>query len=188
MANRQRTSVTTAGQVSRRLPGQLLRTLQRRLKVWRSEKADALLFGPLDKEQGAADAGDRKATLRRRGAREEAGSKIDEATLDLGEHRYVRQYALAASLSRRIEGRIGAQPTEIVGVFIAAGDGEDAGARDVGHGVRHARWIARILDRSGKPVSQVQRPLGRGQKHHAVRGDASAVKRSCDPLASHGWN
>ncbi|OBP73535.1 integrase [Mesorhizobium loti] len=31
-------------------PDKLLRTLQRRLKVWRSEQADALLFGPLIKE------------------------------------------------------------------------------------------------------------------------------------------
>lgn len=31
-------------------PDKLLRTLQRRLKVWRSEQADALLFGPLNKE------------------------------------------------------------------------------------------------------------------------------------------
>ncbi|RWP96670.1 hypothetical protein [Mesorhizobium sp.] len=28
----------------------LLRTLQRRLKVWRSEQADVLLLGPLNKE------------------------------------------------------------------------------------------------------------------------------------------
>ncbi|PWJ84687.1 hypothetical protein C8D77_13211 [Mesorhizobium loti] len=31
-------------------PDKLLRALKRRLKVWRSEQADALLFGPLDKE------------------------------------------------------------------------------------------------------------------------------------------
>ncbi len=31
-------------------PDKLLRTLQRRLKVWRSEQADALLFGTLNKE------------------------------------------------------------------------------------------------------------------------------------------
>ncbi len=48
-------------------PDKLLRTLQRRLKVWRSEQADALLFGPLNKE--LADPGDRRVTLRRRGAR-----------------------------------------------------------------------------------------------------------------------
>ncbi|MDX8540702.1 hypothetical protein RFM23_24075 [Mesorhizobium abyssinicae] len=31
-------------------PDKLLRILQRRLKVWRSAQADALLFGPLNKE------------------------------------------------------------------------------------------------------------------------------------------
>ncbi|MDX0770095.1 hypothetical protein [Sinorhizobium medicae] len=31
-------------------PDKLLRTLQRRLKVWRSQQADALLFGTLNKE------------------------------------------------------------------------------------------------------------------------------------------
>lgn len=96
MANRQRTSVTTAGRVSRRLPGQtasntsapaesVAQRAGRRVAVW-------LL------EQGAADSGDRKATLSR--TREEgralrnpghlrarppspqAGSKMDEATLE----------------------------------------------------------------------------------------------------------
>jgi hypothetical protein len=36
-------------------PDKLLRTLQRRLKVWRSEKASALLFGSLEKAQEVAD-------------------------------------------------------------------------------------------------------------------------------------
>lgn len=62
-------------------------------------------------------------------------------------------------------------------------------AQNVGHGVRHPLWIARILDRSGQPVGPLQASLGRGQKHDAaIRGDASAIKRSCDLLARNGWN
>ncbi len=32
------------------------------------------------------------------------------------------------------EGRVGAQPVEIVGILVAAGDRKDTGAQDVGHG------------------------------------------------------
>ncbi|BCG75843.1 hypothetical protein MesoLj113a_70010 [Mesorhizobium sp. 113-1-2] len=87
-----------------------------------------------------------------------------------------------------LEGRVGAQPIEIVGILVAACDRKDAGAQNVGHGVRHPLWVARIVDRSRQPVGQLQASLGRGQKHDAtIRGDASAVKRSCDLLAPNGW-
>ncbi len=58
----------------------------------------------------------------------------------------------------------------------------------VGHGVPHPLRVTRIVDRSRKPVGQSQTPLGGGQKHNAaIRCDASAIKRSCDLLASDGW-
>lgn len=65
---------------------------------------------------------------------------------------------------------------------------QDAGAQDVGHGVLHARRIARIMDRSRKPVGQLQAPLCRSQKHDAaIRGDAPTVESGCDLLAPNGW-
>ena len=87
-----------------------------------------------------------------------------------------------------LEGRIAAQPVEIVGVLVAARDREDAGAQDVGHGVGDPVRITRIADHRGKPLGQAQAPLGRGQQHDAaVRGDPSAVERGCDLFASNGW-
>lgn len=53
------------------------------------------------------------------------------------------------------------------GILVAAGDRKDAGAHNVGHGVRHPRWIARIVDCGGQPVGQLQASLGCGQKHYA---------------------
>ena len=87
-----------------------------------------------------------------------------------------------------LEGRIGAQPVEIIGVLVAAGDRKDSGAQDIGHGVPDPLRIAPVADRRGEPVGQLQAPLGRGQQHNAaVRGDPSAVEGDGDLLASNGW-
>jgi hypothetical protein len=70
----------------------------------------------------------------------------------------------------------------------AAGDGEDAGPQDVGHGMGDPVWITRIADHRGKLVGQSEAPLGRGQHHDAaVRCDAPAVEPGGDLLASNGW-
>ena len=88
----------------------------------------------------------------------------------------------------KLEGRIAAQQVEVVGILVAAGDGEDAGAQNVGHRVLHARRITWIVDRRGQPVGQLQVPLGRSQKHDpTIRRDASAVECGRDLLASNGW-
>ena len=88
----------------------------------------------------------------------------------------------------KLEGRVAAQEVKVVGVLVAAGDGEDAGAQNVGHRVFHARRITWIVDRRSQPVGQLQVPLGRSQKHDpTIRRDASAVECSSDLLASNGW-
>jgi hypothetical protein len=87
-----------------------------------------------------------------------------------------------------LEGWIGAQPVEIVAVLIAAGNGEDAGAQDIGHDLGDPLRIAPVPDRRGEPVRQLQAPLGRSQQHDAaVRCDPSAIERGSDLFASNGW-
>ncbi|GAB2188279.1 hypothetical protein LAB1_55900 [Roseibium sp. LAB1] len=52
----------------------------------------------------------------------------------------------------------------------------------------HPARIPRIVDRSGKPVGQLQAPLGHRQQHHtAVGSDAATVERSSDLLPTNGW-
>ena len=77
---------------------------------------------------------------------------------------------------------------EVVGVLVAAGDGEHARAQNIGDAVRHQQRIARIGDQRRQPVGDPDTPLGRSQKHHAaIGGDASAIERGGDFLASDGW-
>ena len=44
----------------------------------------------------------------------------------------------------------------VAAILVAAFDRKDAGAQNVGHGVRHRCGFARIVDRSGLPVGQLQ--------------------------------
>ena len=77
---------------------------------------------------------------------------------------------------------------EVVGIFVAAGDGEDAGAQDVGKRMNDPRRVARIGDHRSELVGDPDAPLGRGQQHHAAIGtDAAAVERGGDLLALHRW-
>ncbi len=77
---------------------------------------------------------------------------------------------------------------EIVGIFIAAGDGEHAGAQDVGDAVRHQQRIARVGDQRRQPIGDPDASLRRSQQHHAaIGGEASAIERRGDFLASDGW-
>ncbi|WP_287331968.1 hypothetical protein [Mesorhizobium sp.] len=70
-------------------PDQLLRTLQRRLKIWRKEKAHAMVFGAMQFEPAIEADGE---TIRI----PVVGEHYDEATNNVGrEHSTVRQYALS---------------------------------------------------------------------------------------------
>ena len=87
-----------------------------------------------------------------------------------------------------LEGRIVAQSVKVIGVFVATGDRQDAGANNVGQLVRDPARSPRIADHRGEPIGQTKTPLGRGQQHHAaIRGDPSTVERHCDLLACNGW-
>ncbi len=77
---------------------------------------------------------------------------------------------------------------EVVGVLVAAGDGEHAGAQDVGDAVRHEQGIARIGNQACQPIGDPQTALGGGQQHDAgIGGKASAVEVGDDFLAAHCW-
>lgn len=77
---------------------------------------------------------------------------------------------------------------EVVGVLVAAGDGQHAGAQDVGDAVRHEQRVARIGDQPRERVGDLQAALGSRQQHDAATGgEASTVKGSGDLLAADGW-
>jgi hypothetical protein len=57
---------------------------------------------------------------------------------------------------------------EVIGVLIAAGDGEDAGAQDVGDAVRDQVRVTWVADQSGKLIGDAQATLRGGQQHHAA--------------------
>ena len=96
--------------------------------------------------------------------------------------------AVGQAAAGELEAGIGAQMIKIIGVLVAASDGEHAGAQNIGDAVRHEQWIARISNQTCQPISDPQTALGSGQQHDAaVRGEASAVKVSGDCLAAHGW-
>ena len=72
-----------------------------------------------------------------------------------------------------LESRIGAQKIEIVGVLVAAGDREDAGADHVGERVRDARGIAAIGKATRQSVRRRQaaaRPSPAASRRHPRSG------------------
>jgi hypothetical protein len=77
---------------------------------------------------------------------------------------------------------------EIVGILVAAGNGEHAGAQDVGDTVRDEQRIARVGNQLREMLGHPQAALGACQQHDpGVRSDASAVESGGDFLASDGW-
>ena len=68
----------------------------------------------------------------------------------------------------QLEARVGAQVVEIVGILVAASDGQHACTQDIGHAVRHQQRIAWISDQRGKPVGDPNRLLHLGEQHHAA--------------------
>ena len=88
----------------------------------------------------------------------------------------------------QLERRIGAQPVEVVGVLIAAGDGEDAGPQDVGQPMGDPLRVAAVRDHRGELLGDAEPPLRLGQQHDpAVRGDPPAIEGGGDLLALDGW-
>ena len=96
--------------------------------------------------------------------------------------------AVGQASAGELEVGVGAEMVEVVGILVAAGDGEHAGTQDVGDAVRHEQGIAVIGNQPCQPVSDSQAALGGGQQHDAaVRGDPATVKGGSNLFAAHGW-
>jgi hypothetical protein len=90
--------------------------------------------------------------------------------------------------ARQLEGRVAAQPVEVVAIRIAAADRQHARSQHIGDRVRDVRRIAPVSNVSGERGSDFAAAIGKRQQHHAaVRGQPAPVKRGCDFLARNGW-
>ena len=94
--------------------------------------------------------------------------------------------ALGQAPAGELERGVGAQTVEIVGVRVAAGDGEDAREQDLGQRVNHPRRVTAIGDHGGELPGDPHPSRRRGEQHHAtVRRQAPAVERG-GALCPHG--
>ena len=77
---------------------------------------------------------------------------------------------------------------EVIGVFVATGDGKHAGAQDILNAVCHPEGIPRIGDQWCQRGRDPDALLRGSQQHHAaVRGEAAAIKCGDQFLAADGW-
>lgn len=96
--------------------------------------------------------------------------------------------ALRQPTAGELEGGVGAQTVETVGVLIAASDGEDARQQDLGERVDHARPIAPVGDHGRKLLGDTHPSRCCGEQHNAtVRRQAPAVELGGELLAADGW-
>ena len=87
-----------------------------------------------------------------------------------------------------LESRILAQTIEIVGILVAAGDGQNARAKNAVERMGDQQGIARIGDDGRELARDAQPAFGLPQQHHAgIRRDATAVESRADLLAANGW-
>ena len=106
-------------------------------------------------------------------------------------HRRLRAQVGAAvgqAVAGQLEGRIAAQVVEVVGVCVAAGDGEDARAQDVIDAVGDEGGVARVGDQVRQLHRDPQLLLHHAEQQDAtVGGDAPAVEGGGQFLAADGW-
>ena len=85
--------------------------------------------------------------------------------------------AVGQASAGELEAGVGAQVVEVVGILVAASDGEHTGSQDGGDVVRHEQRIARIGNPLCRPVGDSQAAFGGGQQHDAAAGgDPVAIK------------
>ena len=88
----------------------------------------------------------------------------------------------------QLEAGIGVQMIEIVGILVAAGDGQHPSTQDVGDAVRHQRRIVRVGDQPRQRRGDADAPLSRAQQHHAAIGaDVSTIECRDHFLAANRW-
>jgi hypothetical protein len=106
-------------------------------------------------------------------------------------HRRLRAQIAAAvrqAVAGQLEGGIGAQMVEVVGVFVAAGNGEDARAQDVIDAVGHQGGVTRVRNQPPQLRRNPQAPLHRAeQQDTAIGGNAPAVEGGDQLLAVNRW-
>jgi len=96
--------------------------------------------------------------------------------------------ALRQPAAGELEGRVSAQGIEIVGILVAAGDGEDACQQNLGERVNNPRRITRIGDRGRKLLGDAHPSRRRREQHHAtVRRQPPAIEPGGELLAPDGW-
>ena len=90
--------------------------------------------------------------------------------------------------TRQLEGRVAAEPVEVVAIGIAAANRQHAGAQHIGDRVRDVRRIAPVGNVSGQRGGDFAPAFGKCEQHHAaVGGQPASIKCSCDFLAQNGW-
>jgi len=77
---------------------------------------------------------------------------------------------------------------EVVGILVAAGDGEHAGAQNIGDAMCHQQRIAPVGDQRRKFGGDPHRRFDGSKQHHATIGrDAATIECGSDFLALHRW-
>ena len=105
-----------------------------------------------------------------------------------GRLRGKRGAALRAASDRHFHQRIVAQPVEVVGIFMPAGDRGGARHHQLEHRVADAAGVAPIGHRRGQPPADTKLALGFAQQQQAgVGGLVAAGKIHCEFLAVDGW-
>lgn len=95
--------------------------------------------------------------------------------------------ALGRAVDRDLERRVVAERIEVVGVLVAAGDGDHARRHHIGVTVRDEQPIARLGQRSGDGRRQPEPARGLPQDNGAAVGaEVAGIARSCERLGLHG--
>jgi len=89
---------------------------------------------------------------------------------------------------RQLEQRVEAQAVAVVGVLVAAGDGQHPKAQHLGQAMGNQSWIAPVPETTGQKVGQAEAALRLAQQYQAaVRGDQATVECRRHLLATNGW-
>ena len=106
-------------------------------------------------------------------------------------HRRLRVQVIAAlrqPSAGQLECRVAAQIVEVVGIGVAAGDGEDTATQNVGHCVGDQGLVAVVGNDRGQHVDQAKPLVGIGEQYHAAVGtDQPTIESSGDFLLADTW-
>jgi hypothetical protein len=84
----------------------------------------------------------------------------------------------------QLEGRIVAQPVEVIAIGIAAADRQHAGSQHISDRVRDVQRITPVSNVSSKCIGDFPAAIGQREQHHtAIRGQPASVEHRCDFLA-----